>query len=205
MHIIGREYSLTEELFLDVMYNNSASGNWRKRMKMSNRYNTPEYNKGRATEQLVRDLLLGCFDGVKDVYLAPTGSKADDDLKIDLVVETDGGHLFGYQVKSSLNGAHMHLQKDTDVPVMWLDITERKHRLSFVKDVEAYMMKYIRWKPSVLAVWQTRRSLVERGVWNLPTKVATTTFGVEGMRMLLLLGLAVEKKDTFVFGNPPTK
>jgi len=201
-HVHGSLYEMSETEFLDSY---AVSKTALQRMKLKNRYNTPEYTKGKATESLVRELLLNCFDGVEDVYLTPPGSRADDDLKVDLVVRTQGGHLFGFQVKSSECGARQHLQKDTEVPVMWVNPDNKAHRVAFIKGMAEYMAMYIQYKPALLDAWSTRRTLVQGGVYTLPNKVATTRFGVEGMRLLRLLGLACVQADQFVFGNKPTK
>lgn len=173
----------------DALVSTSANGQLRRAKGLKMAYNTPEYRKGEATEKVLRELFETFIDGVKEVRVAPKGSAADDDWKIDLVVYTTT-KAYPIQVKSSEAAADAALEANPDVPVVWIAVTSGKERYQLLKEMVEYL-QLVELTPTVVpevnCALKLYNKYIEQGLYTIPKMVYDSLYPLERRTLEMLL------------------
>jgi hypothetical protein len=191
-HIIGSCYYLSPQEVVDVRLE-SRSGKARREAGLAMSYDTAEEQVGRANERVVKLLIEECF-GVQ-VDILPSGTKGDDDYKIDLLVHTPNG-VIPLQVKSSAYHATKHVAT-YHVPTVWLDSTQATHRNKVVDELVSFFDGELVLCTVVLSArekWSKLRSRCK----SIPIRLMQGVLTKQEVTCLLKLKLIRQNNDTYV-------
>jgi hypothetical protein len=157
--------------------------------------NKVEEVKGNGRESYV-SWLLSLFEG--DVIETNKGSHMDIS-GVDIALQHKGKEI-RFQVKSSEYGALSFIKKDplfsSRLIVIWVDTTNvRSRKTLFLQLYPVLKSMGICLKCEVIDAIKTRQSLIEKGVYTLPLRVATNL--KSQLELLVRLGLVELKGGTY--------